>query len=157
MVNSLARHRAGQIAAVLAAILGGGSAIAQQSGAATTQIDNSGNYASEVRSCNTGRTSQDRETCLTEAARAQAARKNGHLDTDTGALQTNALQRCAALTSESRAACVARMTGHGNTSGSVAGGGILRAIETVVVPADAGPVTIAPRTDNPVILVPDKR
>ena len=37
---------------------------------------------------------------------------------------------------------------------AVAGGGILRSAETVVVPPDGNAVRIQPRTDAPVILVP---
>jgi hypothetical protein len=46
--------------------------------------------------------------------------------------------------------------GYGNTSGSVAGGGVLREVETVVLPAGSGSVTIEPKTADPVVLVPSK-
>jgi hypothetical protein len=44
--------------------------------------------------------------------------------------------------------------GFGNTTGSVAGGGLLREVETVVMPSDASSVTIEPKTADPVVLVP---
>ena len=55
---------------------------------------------------------------------------------------------------EEKAACQARMMGYGNTSGSVAGGGLLREVETVVMPPGDSSVTIEPKTSDPVVLVP---
>jgi hypothetical protein len=46
--------------------------------------------------------------------------------------------------------------GYGSTTGSVAGGGLLREVETVVMPAGSGSVTIQPKTADPVVLVPSK-
>ena len=46
------------------------------------------------------------------------------------------------------------MIGYGNASGSVAGGGVIREVETVVVPAGATSVRIEPQTNAPVLLVP---
>jgi hypothetical protein len=48
------------------------------------------------------------------------------------------------------------MMGYGSTEGSVAGGGVLREVETVVMPAGSGSVTIQPQTSDPVVLVPSK-
>lgn len=42
------------------------------------------------------------------------------------------------------AACAARVTGFASTSGSVAGGGLLREVETVVLPADATTIRVEP-------------
>jgi hypothetical protein len=44
--------------------------------------------------------------------------------------------------------------GYGNTSGSVAGGGVLREVETVVMPPNQSEVTIEPKTSEPVVVVP---
>ena len=60
------------------------------------------------------------------------------------------------LTGEDKAACLVRIQGRGETTGSVAGGGVLREVETVVVPLGAGPVVIQPKTADPVVLVPLK-
>jgi len=60
------------------------------------------------------------------------------------------------LTGEEKAACQARVMGYGSTTGSVAGGGLLREVETVVMPAGSGSVTIQPQTSDPVVLVPSK-
>ena len=66
----------------------------------------------------------------------------------------NAKARCDVLAGEEKAACEARLMGYGSTSGSVAAGGVLREVETVVLPAGQGSVTIEPKTADPVVLVP---
>lgn len=119
-----------------------------------TGIDNSGNYRSEMQACQSGQTQQDRETCMREARNAQAERQRGALGGDTNSTQANAMARCEPLTGEDRAACQARVIGYGSASGSVAGGGVLREVETVVLPAGQDSVTIQPKTDQPVLLVP---
>ena len=105
--------------------------------AATAQvasIDDSGNYRQEVAACQSGHTVQDRETCLREARNAQADKQHGVLDT-VGSLQANALARCEAHRNDlDRQACRARVTGQGETRGSVAGGGILREYEATLPP-----------------------
>ncbi len=68
----------------------------------------------------------------------------------------NAAARCEVLTGEEKAACQARVMGYGNTTGSVAGGGVLREVETVVLPPGQSSVTIEPKTSDPVVLVPAK-
>lgn len=120
----------------------------------TTGIDASGSYQLEVQACMTGRTQQDRETCLKEARNAQADKKRGVLDNAGAQFQSNAAARCEVLAGEDKAACQARMMGYGNTSGSVAGGGLLREVETVVMPEGRSTVTIEPKTSDPVVLVP---
>jgi hypothetical protein len=120
----------------------------------TTGIDASGSYQQEVQACMTGRTQQDRETCLKEARNAQADKKRGVLDNAGAQFQANAAARCDVLAGEEKAACQARVMGYGNTSGSVAGGGLLREVETVVIPEGRGSVTIEPKTSDPVVLVP---
>ncbi|MFT3720756.1 hypothetical protein [Pseudorhodoferax sp.] len=118
-------------------------------------IDSSGSYASERAACLEGATPQARDTCLREAANAAAARKSGELRSP-GAQQmaANAMRRCDALGGEDHAACAARVLGYGSQSGSVGGGGVIRQVETVVVPPGQGEVTIEPKTDNPVLVVP---
>lgn len=119
-----------------------------------TGIDASGSYQQEVQACMTGRTQQDRDTCLKEARNAQADKKRGLLDNAGAQFQANAAARCDVLSGEEKAACQARVMGYGNTSGSVAGGGVLREVETVVMPEGRGSVTIEPKTSDPVVLVP---
>lgn len=107
----------------------------------TTGIDATGNTASEIAACNNGTSQQSRETCLTEARNASAARRAGQLNSGSGTLDANAAQRCDALQGDDKLACQARMAGAGTTQGSVSGGGVIREIE-VVVPATTQP---APR------------
>lgn len=120
----------------------------------TTGIDRTGSYQNEVSACKSGMTQQDMATCMTEARNAQAEKRRGRLDNADGQLASNALARCDVLAGEEKAACHARIVGLGTTAGSVAGGGVLREVETVVVPADATSVTIEPKTPNPVLLRP---
>ena len=122
----------------------------------TTGIDASGSYQQEVNACLTGRTQQDQATCLREARNAQADKKRGVLDNAGAQFQANAAARCEPLTGEDKAACQARLMGYGETSGSVAGGGVLREVETVVLPPGASSVTIEPKTPDPVVLVPSR-
>lgn len=118
----------------------------------TTGIDNSGNTQSERAACNSGKTQQDRATCLREANNAAADKRRGVLDSGTN-YAANALARCDVLTGEDKAACQARIAGYGSTSGSVPGGGVIREVETVVVPANATSVVVEPRTSDPVLVI----
>ena len=130
------------------------SAATAQVASGTTGIDASGSYQQEVQACMTGKTQQDQATCLTEARNAQADKKRGVLETGTTGQDANAAARCDVLAGEEKAACQARAMGYGTTSGSVSGGGVLRQVETVVLPAGATSITIEPKTAEPVILVP---
>ena len=129
------------------------TAATAQVASGTTGIDASGNYQQEVNACMTGRTQQDQATCLKEARNAQADKKRGVLDTD-GSPRANALARCDVLPNDERMGCIASVQGLGNTSGSVAGGGVLRETETVVLPRDGSPVVVAPLTSGPLVVVP---
>ena len=120
----------------------------------TTGIDASGQYQQEVNACLTGNTQQDRETCLREARNAQSDKKSGKLDNANAQFDANATARCNVLAGEEKAACVARVMGYGSTTGSVAAGGVLREVETVVVPPGTRSITIEAQTNNPVVLVP---
>ena len=132
------------------ALLAVGAATAQM----VTGIDATGSYQSEVNACMTGQTQQDRETCMKEARNAQADKRRGLLDTQ-GPLEANAANRCNVFSSgEDKAACQARVMGMGSAEGSVAGGGLLREVETVVLPSGQTSVTIEPRTSDPVVLIP---
>jgi hypothetical protein len=119
----------------------------------TTGIDATGNYQHEVRSCLSGDTQQDRDTCLREARNARADKKRGQLDTDSAQFAANSIARCDALSGQDKAACRARMMGYGQTNGSVAGGGILREVETVVMPSNAESIRIERQTSDPLVLV----
>ena len=139
----------------IAALLAVTAATAQVA-TGTTGIDASGSYQQEINACMTGRTQQDQATCLKEARNAQADKRRGVLDNADGQFRANAIARCDALAGEEKAACQARVLGYGSTTGSVAGGGVLREVETVVLPAGQSSVTIEPKTADPVVLLPTK-
>jgi hypothetical protein len=120
------------------------TAAAGQVAAGSTGLDTSGNYQTEVQACKAGRTGEDEATCLREARNAHAERKRGGLDNSSGQFEANALARCSALKGDDKAACEARMLGHGQVSGSVAGGGLLREIETVISPPPSSNGTSQP-------------
>lgn len=151
----IARSRRSMASFGAAALLAMTAATAQVA-TGTTGIDASGSYQQEVNACMTGKTQQDRDTCLREARNAQADKKRGVLDNAGAKFDNNAAARCDVLVGEEKAACQARMMGYGNTSGSIAGGGVLREVETVVLPPGSGSVTIEPKTSDPVLLVPAK-
>jgi len=129
-----------------------GAAVAQVTPSGDTGIDNTGNVQSERNACMTGRTQQDQATCLREANNAAAEKRRGKLDT-AGDLTANALARCNVLNGTDRVACEARVLGYGGAAGSVAGGGVIKEVEVISVPADPNqPVRIEPQTEAPVIL-----
>ena len=151
------RPRKSLLPFVAASLLAMTAATAQVAGSATgaTGIDASGNYQSEVQACRSGRTQQDIDTCLREARNAQAERNKGALRQPSDDFQANAMARCEPLAGEEKAACKARVMGYGDVSGSVAGGGVLRQVETVVMPPGATEIKVeAPKTQEPVVLVP---
>jgi len=137
----------------LAALFTTSAAFAQVA-AGTTGIDATGNYESEVQACRSGRTQQDLDTCLREARNARADKSAGAASNPSQNLKGNAVARCETLSGEDKAAWQVRELGYGSQSGSVAGGGVLTSVETVVVPAGATSVLIEPRTSSPVLLVP---
>jgi hypothetical protein len=149
-----ARSRKSLISFGVAALLAVGAATAQVAAPGTAGIDATGNYQSEVQACLSGKTQQDRDTCMKEARNARADKQRGVLDTQ-GDLQANAMRRCEIFTSgEDKAACQARTMGMGNIEGSVAAGGLIREVETVILPSGQSSVTIQPQTSDPVVLVP---
>ena len=123
-----------------------------QVAAGTTGIDATGNAASEMAACNNGTSQQSRETCMTEVRNANAAKRAGQLNNDGEQLKANALVRCNVLQGEDKIACEARVSGFGSPQGSVAGGGVLTQVETVVVPTGE-PVIIQPQTSTDTIIV----
>lgn len=119
----------------------------------TTGIDATGNAASEMAACNNGSTQQSRQTCITEVRNANAAKRAGKVDNAGGQFKANALMRCNALQGEDKVACEARVSGLGSPQGSVAGGGVITQVETVVVPAAPEVVNIQPQTSTDTIIV----
>ena len=97
-------------------------------------------YQQERALCISGRSNQDRVTCLREAGAAYAEAKRGGLDDAGASASDNQRKRCEPLTGDERSACLARMQGQGSTSGSVQSGGILREL-VVREPAPAKAAT----------------
>lgn len=153
------RARKSLISFGVTALLAIGAATAQIATAAsalpgTAGIDNTGSYQSEVQACMSGHTQQSRADCLKEARNSHADKVRGRLDVY-GEHQANAMDRCHVFTSaEDKAACQARVLGMGDVEGSVAAGGLLRESETVVLPSDQHAVTVMPKTDDTIVLVP---
>jgi hypothetical protein len=135
----------------LAALLS--MAATAQIASGTTGIDATGDAKSEMAACNNGKTQQDRATCITEVKNANAAKRAGKVDNANGQFAANALKRCDVFKGEDQIACQARIVGYGKADGSVAGGGVVRQVETVVVPADATNVRIQPQTSTDNIVV----
>ena len=92
-------------------------------------------YLNERADCVSGRTAEDKSTCLREAGAAQQEARRGRLANASTDFEGNRLARCAYLSGADREYCARRMHGEGTTSGSVEGGGILREL-VVAVPAN---------------------
>lgn len=92
-------------------------------------------FQEERAVCNSGRSNQDRATCLLEAQSAYAEARKGVLGDGETPQPSNLNQRCQALAGDEQRDCLARMNGQGSTSGSVQGGGILRELKTYKVEA----------------------
>ncbi|WP_309680069.1 hypothetical protein [Polaromonas sp.] len=137
----------------VATLLTLGAATAQvRSG--TTGIDATGNAQSELAACMNGSTQQSQATCITEVRNANAAKRAGQLDNSGGRFGANAMKRCDVFSGEDLIACQARIVGYGQTQGSVAGGGVVRQVETVVVPADGSAVRVQPQTNSNLVVIP---
>lgn len=82
--------------------------------------------------CMSGRSHQDRATCLREAYAARAEARAGRLDNgaDTRALRENALARCKRQPAADRRDCERLALGEGTQEGSVAEGAIVKEIVT---------------------------
>ena len=165
--TSSTRLNAGAVLLGVAALLAMGSASAQDingnmqdttpaQALSTTGADTTGSYHSEQTSCVQGMTQQAEDTCLREARNAEADKRRGVLETDSTDYAATRSARCNVFTmgGEERAACVARIDGECDAAGTVAQGGVLREVETVVLPAGSDRVRINAQTSNPVILVP---
>jgi hypothetical protein len=148
--QSVAKSAVAFMATALLAV----SAIAQIA-SGTTGIDATGNAASEMAACKNGSSQQSRETCMTEVRNANAAKRAGKVDNSGGQFKANALARCNTFKGEEKVACEARVTGLGNPQGSVAGGGVITEVETVVLPATPQNINVQPQTkSDTIILIP---
>ena len=119
----------------------------------TPGIDATGNAARDMAACNNGTTQQSRETCMTEVRNANAAKRAGQVDNAGGQFRANALQRCNVLQGEDKIACEAREAGYCSPQGSVAGGGVITEVETVVVPRSPEVINIQTQTNSDAVIV----
>jgi len=154
--TSHALRLAASVTAFVLLTIGVVTAASAQIASGTTGIDATGNAQSELAACVNGKTQQDRETCITEVRNANAAKRAGKVDNSGGRFKENALARCDVFRGEEQIACQARIVGYGDAGGSVAGGGVIRQIETVVVPADATTIRIQPQTSSDIVVIPAK-
>lgn len=145
------------IAALLAVTAATAQIAFAQIASGTTGIDATGNAQSERAACLSGKTQQDKATCLTEMKNANAAKRAGQVDNNGGQFSANALKRCDVFQGENRIACQARIAGYGQTGGSVASGGVIREVETVVAPSQPGIVTVQPRTSGDLLVIPAQK
>ena len=113
---------------LVACVMSSAPAVAQ--GAASSAI--STGVGNPYKACDDGTRNEDRATCLKEAGAAKLEAQRGNLTTPAAAADQNALQRCDALPASDKEACRLRIMGAGTTSGSVAGGGVIREVVTVV-------------------------
>ncbi len=122
--------------------------------AAKTAADS--RYLKERADCESGRTAEDKATCLKEAGAAQVERRRNTLD-NSGTPVVNATDRCNVVPAKDKADCLARVLGPiksnqtVTTSGSVAGGGVIKETTTttpgaiiIIQPAPATPAASTP-------------
>ena len=153
MTNPLKLSRINKSAAAFAFTALLAMTASAQIASGTTGIDATGNAASEMAACNNGTTQQSRETCITDVRNANAAKRAGKVDNAGGQFGANAMQRCNVLQGEDKIACEARVAGYGSPQGSVAGGGVITQVETVVVPKTPEVINIQPQTSSDTIIV----
>ena len=79
--------------------------------------------------CTSGQATQDRATCMKEAAAAYREARRGTLQAG-GNFAQNSTERCNSQPAADREACMQRMMGAGPTQDSVKGGGMTREGET---------------------------
>lgn len=102
-------------------------------------------YEKQRAECTSGKSNQDKATCLKEAAAALAESKRGQLGDSGADYRRDQMERCKPLSGAEQRDCIARMKGGGTVSGSVEGGGILREKVTreVVAAPSAAPSAAA--------------
>ena len=86
-------------------------------------------YKQDRAYCTSGEATEDRATCMKEAAAAYREARRGTLQAG-GNFAQNSSERCSAQPAEDREACMQRMMGAGPGQGSVKGGGMMRESET---------------------------
>ncbi|MBK7718090.1 MAG: hypothetical protein KBF40_11545 [Giesbergeria sp.] len=97
-------------------------------------------YQKDRAACLSGQTQQARDVCLREAGAARDAAGKGALKSSgSNEKAANAVERCEVFSkADEHAACLDRIRGSGQTSGSALQGGVLResvTTTTTVIPA----------------------
>jgi hypothetical protein len=89
-------------------------------------------YQQERQKCLSGRSHQDRATCLQEAGAALAEARRGQLDNGVSErqLMENRLARCKVQPPSERSECERLARGEGKVSGSVESGGVIKELVT---------------------------
>jgi len=121
---------------VLPALVALGMVPAFAAAPAGTAPDLEARYQQERAACTNGKSTEDRATCLREAAAAHDAATRGELDEPENNYAENALARCAALPAADRDVCRRRVR-EGTAEGSVSGGGIIREYREITLPPAA--------------------
>ncbi|WP_291013026.1 hypothetical protein [Hydrogenophaga sp.] len=103
-------------------------------------------YQRDVAACRTVAQGADPAACLREAGAVRDSKGVSRVDPDPERLVRNALKRCEPLPEPERSECVAHIHGNGSTSGSVAGGGVLREL---VTPKPAAPIASSAASTAP--------
>lgn len=122
-----------------------------------TGLDASGNYERERRWCLANTEGEARVDCLKGSGAAAAEKRRGTLDNNGATFRANAMERCEVFEAVERVACQARVMGYGQTSGSVKDGGVIREIETTVLPAGQATLLLDPAASGAIVVVPGDR
>ena len=157
LLNISTLSGAARALAVLAATLVALTTVAQVNVKGDTNIDASGNTAKARAWCMVNTDGVARVDCLKETNAAQADRRRGSMDTNSSDYRANAVARCKVFDGVDRVASEARVLGYGNASGSVQGGGVIKQIETVELPARPAAVVIEPSATGRIVVVPGER
>ena len=106
-------------------------------------------YQRDRADCLAGRTQQSQKNCLIEAASARGAARKGLLTTETPQVLRYTLQQRCLVQPEGpdRAVCERMAHGEGTATGSVAAGGELREL-TTVVPTEKKPESANPAASS---------
>jgi hypothetical protein len=131
------RRRLIQVCAGALWLLGAATCAAAMAADARTPPDIAARYQRERAACESGKSTEDRASCLREAAAARDAAAHGDLE-EPADYKKNALARCDAVPASDRDACRHRALGEGEMSGSVSGGGIIRKYREIILPPAAG-------------------
>lgn len=110
----------------------------------TDAADRLARYQQDRAVCTSGKSNQDRATCLREASASYAEAQRGGLGDGSLPYASNARERCNRLPEADRLDCVARMQGQGSSTGTAASGGIYRELTTREVTPPNPPVLAKP-------------